>query len=176
MSKNAAVFHLKESWRARLWALAGLATVCLAILRTQFFFAVVDGDSMAPTLSSGDLLLIHRINEGEPKRGDVILGRLGRELVVKRVVGLPGEEVEVLHGGLLIDRKPWPEPYVHPGGLSIARGKLPANHFAVVGDNRALPETVAMHGVVAKTAIIGRVVFRVRPVPFSTPPRVQPAD
>jgi signal peptidase I len=158
MSGGLAIFGLSGS-RARLGALAALATVCLAVLRTQFFFAVVEGESMAPTLRNGDLLLVRRAIEGEPGRGDIIVGRLGRELVVKRVVGLPGEEVEVLDGSLFIDRKPWPEPYVYPGPLSVERGKLAADHFAVVGDNRTLPATVAMHGVVSRKAIIGRVVF-----------------
>jgi signal peptidase I len=158
MNRGFAIFGLGDN-RARLWALAALATVFLAILRTQFCFVIVEGESMAPTLRNGDLLLVRRAVKSEPKRGDIILGRLGRELVVKRVVGLPGEEVEVLHGSLFIDRKPMPEPYVHPGALSVVRGKLRANHFAVMGDNRTLAATVAMQGVVSKQAIMGRVVF-----------------
>ena len=101
--------------------LAAIATV--ALLRIQFRTIVVSGDSMLPMFCTGDLLLVSKgsYRTADPQRGDVIVARYRNELIVKRVVGLPGEEVEVKEGALRMNGAAVTEDYdLKRGGLCVA--------------------------------------------------------
>src|SRR2546426_158793 len=77
--------------------------VCLLHLaRVRLLWVVVVGNSMQPTFKTGDLVFVDRraYRETDPRRGDVVVIPYRNELVIKRIVGLPGEELE-LKGGLL---------------------------------------------------------------------------
>ena len=147
-----------------------IATACgvlcvLAVLRYYFSFALALGSSMLPTLSNGDLLLVARnpYSQKEPRRGDVVLARLRDELVVKRVVGLPGEQVEVKDGALYVNDILIPEHHTVTNlvQFDIAKGKLFAGRFATLGDNRGIPPIQSCHPIVSKDEIIGKVILSV---------------
>ncbi len=95
--------------------------------------------SMAPTLRPADLLLTRRLRGSEDiRRGDVVVLRsaeLGRR-VVKRVVGLPRESVEVDDRGVRVDGVPLVEPYVVAHGGAVGGFRVPGGHYLVLGDNR----------------------------------------
>jgi signal peptidase I len=117
-------------------ALAGAAVVL--IRRHGFFLAVVRSESMRPTLRPGDLLIVRHQRRGTPlRRGDLIVlsPRGQRYLLIKRVIGLPGERVEIDHRIIRIDGTPLSAPY---GALSGAyRGvfDVPEDGCFVLGDN-----------------------------------------
>jgi signal peptidase I len=93
-------------------------------------------------------------------RGDVVLARYNRELIVKRVVGLPGEEVALKQGQLYINGRAMAEEQpLEPGGLAISRGRLLEGKFALLGDNRSLGTYTTVHAVVSKAEIIGKVAW-----------------
>lgn len=146
--------------------LLGLALlVCLALLQRQYRLTVVIGESMSPTFRSGDLMIVDRLayREGSPRRGDVVVATHRDDTIVKRVVGLPGEEVEVRQGVVLVNGHP--ARLEHPtreGLLTIGRGRLAEGRFAVLGDNFALPANQQVHAVVSRERILGRVVGSVR--------------
>ncbi|MBX3744044.1 MAG: signal peptidase I [Verrucomicrobiae bacterium] len=120
---------------------------------------------MSPTFRSGDLLIVNRLayRDAPPRRGDVVVASHRDDTLVKRVVGLPGEEVEVRQGTLLIDgRRLDPDHPIREGLLTIGRGRLAEGRFAVLGDNFALPANQLVHAVVAEDRIQGRVVGTVR--------------
>jgi signal peptidase I len=146
-------------------AIAGAVLCTLLILRHYFSLALALGNSMLPTVSNGELLLIsHRTySEGKPRRGDIVLARLDKELVVKRVIGLPGEEVEVKHGSLYINGALVPETYTLTNNVQfdIAKGKLFANRFATLGDNRGIPAIQTFHPIISKEQIVGKVILSV---------------
>ncbi len=81
-------------------------------------------------------------------------------LVVKRVVGLPREEVEVkkgrlyINGGLMKEQHP-----IEPGYLDVGEGRLFPGDFATLGDNRAVAPALAIHPIVNKSHILGKVVL-----------------
>ncbi|MGD9804333.1 MAG: signal peptidase I [Hyphomicrobiaceae bacterium] len=95
--------------------------------------------SMYPALHHGDVVLTRRVRETEPiRRGDVVLiasAELGRP-VVKRVVGLPGERVEVGAHGVTLDRIDLREPYVAIHGGPPGSFCVPMQTYFVLGDNR----------------------------------------
>jgi signal peptidase I len=100
----------------------------------------------------------------EPRRGDLVVARAGRDLLVKRVVGLPGEELELRLGELFVNRLAYAEFYpLAPGRLTLRPGRLLADRYALLGDNRDLPTSI--HAVVSRKQIVGKVVRVWRPWP-----------
>ena len=135
-----------KSSKSRLRGLLGwLAAVLLALalglaLRTWGAQAVrVAGTSMEPTLRDGELVLATRFDylNADPARGDVVLCRLpGRAgSYVKRVIGLPGETVQIRAGATYIDGVLLEEPYAAPADKDFATA-LGADEYLVMGDNR----------------------------------------
>lgn len=144
----------------------GLAiTAAVVWFHWVFGWVVVIGDSMQPTYRSGDLLLVRRTayRQANPERGDIIVARFRSDWVVKRIVALPGESVEVLEGVVQVDGRPMPEPYpVKPGALTIRRGDLSAERWAVLGDNRSLADSSLFYAVISRDSMMGKVVTSVR--------------
>ena len=155
----------RKPGRKRRWVL--LVAMLLAIvalpLRGSFRAVLVVGSSMQPTLNNGDLVLVavHAYEHAAPLRGDLVVARYLGDLIVKRVVGLPGEQIEVRNGQLWIDEQPFVESHpVRPGLLTLSRGRLLRDRFALLGDNRDLPAAQTIHAVVAPEAIMGKIVLR----------------
>jgi signal peptidase I len=155
----------------RLYLLVGLGAGLIAaftIFCSEFKLAIVVGESMLPTLRSGDLLIIDRraYEHSDPGRGDIIVARYGKDWVVKRVVGLPGEEVEVRRGTLFVDGQARSEEHaIEKGLLDVTKGRLLAGDFATLGDNRALPAVLAVHPILSRNEMLGKVIFSVSFVP-----------
>jgi signal peptidase I len=156
---------IKLRQSARLVA-GGALIVLLLFVETHFRLGLVLGRSMLPTFHTGDLLLVNKraFDHADPQRGDIVLAKYHRQYVVKRIVGLPGEEVEVKRGTLYINGAPLAEYYrSQPGYCDIAGGRLLNGKFATLGDNRALPPGVGIHPIVTKDQIVGKVVFSISP-------------
>ena len=152
--------------RSRFWIHLGSGAVILfGVFHCWFRLSLVVGSSMAPNLATGDVLLVNRwaYRHAEPQRGDIVLARTPGGLIVKRVVGLPAEEVDVSQGRVRIDGEPLPEPYpVELGGLSIGRGRLAPGKYALLGDNRNLTEASVVHAIAGKDRILGKVIWSLR--------------
>jgi signal peptidase I len=144
---------------------AGLLLVAAALLFRQFFgFTVVSGDSMLPTLRPGDWLLYERgaYRDTLPLRGDIVIARHRNELIVKRIVGLPGEEIELRGGVLLVNGVELPEEWGRSGKLDVASGRLGEGRYATLGDNRSQPPNETVHPIIGRTQIVGKVAFPIR--------------
>ena len=155
----------RHSRRLRRFGLGALI-VCAAVflLRLHFLGTLVVGNSMLPTFAPGDFLLVDKAayRHAEPRRGDLVVARLRGDLIVKRVVALPGEWVEVKLGRLFLAGTEFPEDHpLLPGELSIGPGRMMEDRFAILGDNRSLPVWMAVFAVVSKEQIVGKVVQRV---------------
>ncbi|MEW6301979.1 MAG: signal peptidase I [Verrucomicrobiota bacterium] len=142
--------------------LLGLVLVGVLLLAwSPYRVAVVVGESMRPTFASGDLLLVDRqaYLDTEPARGDIVLVRARDEILLKRVVGLPGERVGINDGALYVNGQLAAEEHpIKPGSLEIGEGRLFDGKFALVGDNRALPPHQTVHLVVTKEQIRGKII------------------
>lgn len=149
-----------------------MAISCLAmfllvglVFRIRYQSALVIGASMEPTYSTGDVLLVDTsaYREGEPVRGDIVVVRYRGEYIVKRVVGVPGEELEMQSGVLRVNGAVLPETYpVLRGPLNIGQGSLFEGRYAVVGDNRSLSADEFVYAVVGREQFVGRVTFALR--------------
>lgn len=148
-------------FRLRL-AFATTVLCLLLVLRSKYELTVVIGESMRPTLGPGDLLVVDKraYRVKEPVRGDIIVARYRKEWVVKRIVALPGEEVQIRRGNLYIDGIFTPENHpIEPGSLDLDKGTLMMRRFATLGDNRNVPRDQVIHPIVSKENIMGKVVF-----------------
>lgn len=142
-----------------------VALLGLLLLRTWFTPAIISGASMEPTLDSGDIYLVNRWVYGvlSPQRGDIVFVRENDEnaFLVKRVIGLPGDEVKMIWGQVFINGVLIPEPYRDAlPGWSMLPVTLRADEYWVIGDNR----NVSSHHTVERNQIVGRFCEnRVRP-------------
>jgi signal peptidase I len=154
----------------------GVALFVAFVVRT-FVLAhfVVEGESMYSTLDTGDRVFVNKLSYRlhDPNRGDVVVlhqitGASERDLI-KRVIGLPGETVEVVNCTVLIDGRVLEEPYLDPevvtptdcGGNYRANGPVPEDHVFVLGDNRGGSQDSRVIGPISEDDLVGRafVVF-----------------
>lgn len=150
------------SCRACLAATAVVLVLFGLCLRSKYQLGIALGDSMLPTLTSGSLLVIDKRAYGavEPERGDIIVARHAGGLIVKRVVGFPGEQVEVRQGRLYINGTRAKENHaIYPGYLFVGEGKMLAGDYATLGDNRAIAPALAVHPIITKADILGKVIL-----------------
>ncbi|HEX6954446.1 MAG TPA: signal peptidase I [Agromyces sp.] len=124
------------------WAGAlAVVTVGAALVRRFVAFAtLVRTGSMRPALQPGDRLLTTRVHRGARlRRGDVVVFRsheLG-ETLVKRLIGLPGERVELTGDGLVrVDGDLLPEPYARRSGAYRGTFEVPVDRYLLLGDDR----------------------------------------
>jgi signal peptidase I len=146
----------KISVHALPWLLLALG-LALAIRQWIWVPGLISGESMQPTLRSGQLVWINKLVYffDMPRRGDIVEFWTGREFMVKRVLGLPGDQIAVRGGIFYVNGTPLTEPYVQSKDNSnIAPGRLSPDHFVVAGDNRS--QTII--AVVNRKRIVGRVL------------------
>jgi signal peptidase I len=139
----------------------------------------VEGQSMMPKLHDQDRIFVNKfiyplrewIGDKEPiKRGDIVVLLYPDDpskSYIKRVVGLPGEEVNVDNGKLYIDGKQIDEPYLDSGYLSSDSMPGPVHvkdhHYFVLGDNRRNSSDSRYWGLVPEKYIYGKAIFRYYP-------------
>jgi len=117
---------------------------------------------MEPELKDGDRLIIDR-NVDPLKRGDIIVFYYPAEPTrsyIKRIVGLPGEAIEIREGKVFIDGVALDEPYVNPLNDQVmsshAEIRIPPNSFYVIGDNRDHSNDSRIWGTLERKFIYGR--------------------
>ncbi len=131
----------------------------------------VDGQSMEPSFMHGQFLLVEKLGYyfQDPQRGDVIVfnnpGSPNRAPLIKRIVGLPGELVEVEDGKILINGTELREnpplgmmPHTQTDSMTV-----PDNTYYVMGDNRSGTTGSHLFGTVPREDIVGRVWMRYWP-------------
>jgi signal peptidase I len=159
---------LSKRREALRWLREVLETILPAVLIAfliNFFLAQatqVHGQSMEPTLHSDQRLVVEKVSYRfhGPRRGDVIVLKSPREsseLLIKRVIGLPGEAVEIRQGRVYINGQEWDEPYLErsPGG-NWGPIIVPPLHVFVLGDNRGFSNDSRAFGMVPIENIVGR--------------------
>jgi signal peptidase I len=130
------------------------------------------GQSMEPNLHSTQRVVVEKVTYRffhGPRRGDIIVISLPEqsEMLIKRVVGLPGETIEVRGGQVYIDSGPLDESWtVNPGGGSYGPRDIPPLHVFVMGDNRGASNDSRNFGPVAIEHIVGHAWFSYWPLEY----------
>lgn len=126
------------------WVRAIVLAVAVAVFIRLFVFEIVriEGPSMNDTLATGDLVLVTRFDYlwGQPRREEVVTCRFPNRqgVFVKRVVGLPGEQLEVREGATYVGEQRLEEPFVrYPAVEDYGPVALADGQYLVMGDNRA---------------------------------------
>lgn len=166
--------------RVVIWAVA-----CLVVFRLLLLPVRVDGISMLPTYRDHSVNLVNRLAYlwHEPRRGDIVairfshfetngLGGLEQVasrlepphvMLLKRIVGLPGETVAFLDGRVVINGEPLDEPYEDaqkfPCDWNRAPVTLGPGEYLVVGDNRSMPQEDHTFGECERNRIVGKALL-----------------
>ncbi len=138
----------------------------------------VNGSSMYPTLEDGDQIIVEKLSYRfhEPKRNDIIVFRYEnpeREEMshfIKRIIGLPGETIQITGGTIFIDGEELEDPYgYYSDGLPMLgydaefSFTIDENEYFVLGDNRNDSLDSRKIGCISKKDIIGRACLRMYP-------------
>lgn len=147
----------------------------LGILITKFVanHTMVDGSSMEPALQNGDNLIVEKISylAGDPERFDIIVFKQNENTrYIKRVVGLPGERIQIQNGKTYVNGKPIYDAFgdgdMDDGGTASKEITLGQDEYFVLGDNRDGSEDSRNEkvGPVKAEQIVGRAWFRITPL------------
>lgn len=161
------------------WTKIFLVALTITVFIRTFLFApiIVDGFSMLPTLHDQDKMLVNKIDYrfNDPERFDIIVFHASEKRdFIKRIIGLPGEHVEVRDHKLYINGEEVPEPFLGhkdekgrgadstlyenftleqlPGGYET----IPEDKYLVLGDNRNNSTDSRVIGLISKTQIVGK--------------------
>jgi signal peptidase I len=130
----------------------------------------VDGASMEPTLVSGEYVIVSRLSYrmGSPQRGDIIVFHYPRdpqEEYIKRVIGLPGDEVEMKNGSVYVNGKLLEESYLNVKTNYLGTWSIPEGQLFVLGDNRNNSSDSHDWGTVPMDYVVGKAVLVYWPPP-----------
>jgi signal peptidase I len=148
-----------------------LALVAFALLRLVVQNYRVEGSSMEPTLHQGQFLVVNKLayHLGSLQRGDIVVFRYPHDpnrSFIKRVIGLPGDQLEIVDGELRIDGSPLVEPYIDQQSLyPYPPTTIEADQVFVLGDNRNNSSDSRRWGGLPVSHIIGKALFCYWPPP-----------
>lgn len=154
--------------------------IAVVILMTFFIITFVGqrtqviGESMEPTLANGDNLIVEKLTYrfSDPKRFDIIVFPYQYKKhtnYIKRVIGLPGETVQIIGSDIFIDGEILDEDYgaepISSAGIASSPITLAADEYFVLGDNRnhSSDSRAADVGIIKRSDIIGRAWLRIYP-------------
>lgn len=147
-----------------------IIVVCVILFRTFIATPVrVDGDSMRESLHNGDILILNKLDNNY-KRFDVVVVNYNKSKLVKRIIGLPGENIEYKNNKLYINNKEIEDvETIRTLDFSLeelyAINEIPKDHYFVMGDNRgnSLDSRDYRVGLIKKEDIVGVTIFRLYP-------------
>lgn len=160
-----------------IWVFEIVVTLIFAVLTSMMLFQSVtmQESSMEPTLAVGSQYFVNKLayKTSSPKRGDIIVFRTNGSndaaLHVRRVIGLPGETIQIVNGRILINGEAYKEgkdfPSINNPGMAANAITLEAGEYFVLGDNRNNSEDsrYADIGKVNKKYITGKLWFQISP-------------
>ena len=164
----------KTNWKQFFFDL--VETIVLAVV---LYFGInalsarvrVDGFSMNPTLQDGEYVLVSKVSYrlGEPQHGDIIVfefpgGQPAQDLI-KRIIGLPGDVIEVRQKMVYVNGQPLEEPYIAAAPNYSGTWQVPEGFLFVLGDNRNDSSDSHSWGMLPIANVIGKAILIYWPPP-----------
>ena len=162
------------------WVPYILIIIIVILLRTYIITPViVRGDSMYDTLKNNEVLLLSKISyrTGKIKRFDVVVIKdKSQEYIIKRVIGMPGDNIEYKDDILYINGKEYNKKFTKDITEDFTledickinkidcNDKIPEDMYLVLGDNRDVSADSRVKGLIEKDKIIGKAIFRIWPL------------
>ncbi|MBQ29245.1 MAG: signal peptidase I [Acidimicrobiaceae bacterium] len=171
-SSRAALWRSAREWIAVI-IVALLAAFVIRVVVVQTYF--IPSNSMAPTLEVGDRLMVYKLafRVGQVDRGDLVVFNRPPSIensqlkdFVKRVVALPGEQIQAINGVVYVDNLPLPEEYLSENSLTADFDPIdvPKDHIFVMGDNRSNSRDSRSFGPINVDLLVGEVFVRIWPL------------
>jgi signal peptidase I len=164
------------SFLVAIWEIIKIVIIALLIVVPIRYFLfqpfIVRGQSMEPNFENGDYLIIDELSLRfrNPQRGEVVVFKYPKnpsQRYIKRIIGLPGETVEIKDGKVLMENKVLDESEYLTFNLETSGAiqlTLKENEYFVLGDNRISSSDSRQWGPLKKENLIGRVYFRAFPL------------
>ena len=146
-------------------------SIVLAVVLIVFIYqpVKVEGTSMMPGLTDQERIFInkyeYKLGTGAIERSDLVVFHFPLDRTqsyIKRVIGVPGDQVEIDDGTVLVNGKPIEEPYVpseYRDHLSLSKERVPTGKYFVLGDHRSSSNDSRVWGFVDRGDIYGKAVF-----------------
>ena len=165
-------------WRVCLeWLsiIVGALLVALLLKATVVQTFYIPSGSMLPTLEVGDRIVVNKLafSLGEVERRDLVVFSKPTTLdnvqindFIKRVIGLPGEEISSKDGHVYINGELLSEPYLQSGEFTsdLPVTKIPTGHYFVMGDNRKNSSDSRFFGSISSELLVGEPFIRIWPL------------
>ena len=158
----------KQVLRSTIYSLVVVAAVAVLIATLAFPVLQISGSSMEPTLNDEEIVVL--LKTGNMKKGELCCFSYQNKLLIKRVIGLPGDKINIDESGnVYVNDEMIDEPYVTDIAFGECDITFPCyvtdNHYFVLGDHRStsIDSRSSVIGLVSEDYIIGKIFFRIWP-------------
>ena len=158
----------KQVLKSTVYSLVVVAAVAVLIATLAFPVLQISGSSMEPTLNDEEIVVL--LKTTNLKRGELCCFSYQNKLLIKRVVGLPGDRVNIdENGNVYLNNELLSEPYITDKALGECDITFPCyvtdNHYFVLGDHRStsIDSRSSVIGLVSEDYIVGKIFFRIWP-------------
>ena len=158
----------KQVLRSTLYSLIVVAAVAVLIATLALPVLQISGSSMEPTLNDEEIVVL--IKTTNLKRGELCCFTYQNKLLIKRIIGLPGDKINVdQNGNVYVNDEIIDEPYITDKALGESDITYPCyvtdNHYFLMGDHRStsIDSRSSVIGLVSEDYIVGKIFFRIWP-------------
>ena len=164
----------KQVLRSTVYSLIVVAAVAVLIATLAFPVLQISGSSMEPTLNDEEIVVL--LKTTNMKKGELCCFSYQNKLLIKRVIGLPGDKISIdENGNVYVNEALIDEPYVTDRALGECDITFPCyvtdNHYFVLGDHRStsIDSRSSVIGLVSEDYIVGKIFFRIWPFDSLSP-------
>lgn len=158
----------KQVLKSTVYSLIVVAAVAVLIATLAFPVLQISGSSMEPTLNDEEIVVL--LKTTNMKKDELCCFSYQNKFLIKRVVGLPGDKIDIdINGNVFVNDELLEEPYVTDKALGECDITFPCyvtdNHYFVLGDHRStsIDSRSSVIGLVSEEFIVGKIFFRIWP-------------